>query len=83
MSLDDFFIAGIAVVFILGIVRRSFRIIVTLGILWLVLYWPLMFTGAMVGDISSKHEDVAPATAGPHVPGSTFSQIWGTGSTGP
>lgn len=71
-TLDQWFIAGIVLVVVIGLWRRSFRSIVILGIIWVILYWPTMFAGAMFGDAADKFErdsNAEPITNAPLEPG--------------
>lgn len=75
LTLDQWFFAGIALVVLIGILRRSLRAIIVLAVLWLIFYWPTMAIGGMIGGMAENYEratqaemsELAPAEKGPHL----------------
>lgn len=55
-TLDQWFVAGLVVVVAIGLLRRSLRTTIALGFVWLLLYWPTMFTGGLIGEAAEKFE---------------------------
>lgn len=56
LTLDQWFIAGLVLAVVIGLLLRSFRTILALGFAWTVFYWPLKFAGALIGDAAEKFE---------------------------
>lgn len=67
-TLNQWFIAGLGLVVVIGLLRRSFRAVIALGFVWLLLYWPTMLTGALFGDMAEKFEHDSHAETSSNAP---------------
>ena len=68
LTLDQWFIAGLALAVVIGLLLRSFRTILALGLFWTLFYWPLMFAGVLIGDATEKFERDTSAETGSLTP---------------